>query len=110
MLIWKIAPARKDKVPDAAIDEIVAIFYSYQLLEGETPRNGTLVVEAARFQQRQLGNSPVEVVPSELDLLNTFADIVVNLDPDIIVGWEVERGSWGYLDARARHYGISLFF
>lgn len=102
------APTQNGKVPDAAVNEIVAVFYSYQLSEGETPRNGILVTETGRFHQDRLANLPAEVFPSELDLLNTFADIVVNLDPDILVGWEIERGSWGYLDARARHYGILL--
>jgi DNA polymerase zeta len=105
-----IAPSLEGKFPDAATDEIVAAFYSYQLSEGETPQNGTLVVEDSRFHQRRRSNSTVQGVTTELDLINTFTDIVVDLDPDIIVGWELERGSWGYLATRAHQYGIPLFF
>lgn len=44
----------------------------------------------------------------ELDLINKVADIVVELDPDIIVGWDVEGSSWGYLNLRASHYSEFL--
>ncbi|KAF9455997.1 hypothetical protein BDZ94DRAFT_1276753 [Collybia nuda] len=102
------APTKEEKIADATIDRIAAIFYSYQSLEGEIPRSGVLVVQDGPFHQHRLGNSQVEVVASELDLLNTVVDVVLELDPDLIIGWEVERGSWGYLDARAHHYGFGI--
>lgn len=46
-----------------------------------------------------------EVVPSELDLLNRLIDVIVEIDPDILAGWEVQAASWGYLSARANIYG-----
>jgi DNA polymerase zeta len=49
----------------------------------------------------------VKIVSTELDLLNHVADIVVDLDPDILVGWEIQTASWGYLNARGRQYGPS---
>jgi DNA polymerase zeta len=30
---------------------------------------------------------------------------VVDLDPDIIAGWEIQNSSWGYLGARGSQYG-----
>lgn len=42
----------------------------------------------------------------ELDLINRIIDVVRELDPDIIVGWDVQTASWGYLNARANTYGI----
>ena len=44
----------------------------------------------------------IEYETDELDLLNRMIDIVRELDPDILVGYEVHNGSWGYLIERAR--------
>ncbi len=43
----------------------------------------------------------VERFGSEADLLTGFSEAVLALDPDIIVGWEVQQGSIGYLVDRA---------
>ena len=48
----------------------------------------------------------MNLVASELDLLNAVIDIVLDLDPDILVGWEVQTASWGYFKARAVTYGL----
>jgi len=44
----------------------------------------------------------VEEETSELDLITRMADIVRNFDPDILTGYEVHGGSWGYMIERAR--------
>lgn len=41
----------------------------------------------------------------EIDLINRVVDVVIDLDPDIITGWDIELSSWGYLDSRAETYG-----
>ena len=33
-------------------------------------------------------------------MLEAFADAVVSLDPDIVMGWEMQKGSLGYLKDR----------
>lgn len=43
----------------------------------------------------------MEVVTTEAALLDAFVEAVRNLDPDIIAGWEVQKGSLGYLCERA---------
>ncbi|KAE8374406.1 hypothetical protein BDV26DRAFT_43415 [Aspergillus bertholletiae] len=40
--------------------------------------------------------------PTELDLINKLLDLVKLYDPDIITGYEVHNGSWGYVIERAR--------
>lgn len=47
----------------------------------------------------------LDIVETEIDLLNRIIDVVQELDPDIITGWEVQSASWGYLSARGRAYG-----
>ncbi|KAL2860261.1 hypothetical protein BJX68DRAFT_81444 [Aspergillus pseudodeflectus] len=41
--------------------------------------------------------------PTELDLINRLVDLVRLYDPDIITGYEVHNGSWGYVIERARN-------
>ena len=43
----------------------------------------------------------IERFGSEAELLTGFSEAVLALDPDIIVGWEVQQGSVGYLVDRA---------
>lgn len=40
---------------------------------------------------------------NELDLINCLVDIVRDHDPDILTGYEVHNGSWGYVIERARY-------
>ena len=50
----------------------------------------------------------VERFGSEADLLTGFSEAVLALDPDIIVGWEVQQGSIGFLVDRAAILEIQL--
>ena len=42
----------------------------------------------------------VEVYRDERTMLEQFAEAVVSLDPDIVLGWEMQRASLGYLKDR----------
>lgn len=117
MLTSQIALSRDDRRPDPAIDEIVAVFYSFRdsdvdYSDGDGAfvcDSGIIVVENAQFDMHRLRSTSFETVPTELDLLNRLVDVVVDIDPDVIVGWEVQAASWGYLSARADTYGWSFF-
>lgn len=41
-------------------------------------------------------------------LFNHFIKFVCSLDPDILMGWDVQGGSLGFLAERASHLGIGL--
>jgi DNA polymerase zeta len=51
---------------------------------------------------RRQCQAEVQIEYSELDLINSLVDIVRELDPDILTGWEVHSSSWGYIIERAR--------
>lgn len=51
---------------------------------------------------------PVWRVPGEASALAAIAWIVRAWDPDIMTGWELERGSWGILLERSSYLGIPL--
>ncbi|EKM61040.1 uncharacterized protein PHACADRAFT_204189 [Phanerochaete carnosa HHB-10118-sp] len=110
------APSREDKLPDPGLDEAVAIFYA--LYDSNCPRvdhgtpfeceTGVLLLENPQFDPLRLRDWRFESVESELDLINHVVDVVQDLDPDILVGWDVQAGSWSYLSARAGTYGLDF--
>ncbi|THH17005.1 hypothetical protein EW146_g3727 [Bondarzewia mesenterica] len=109
------APSRGNLVPDADVDELAAVFFSYQDSDSapsagnsSAHRTGIIVIESAQLDPRRQRDFPLEVVQSELDLLNKVVDVVLELDPDVVVGWEIQAASWGYLSARARHFGFDI--
>ncbi|KAI9023323.1 hypothetical protein DFJ74DRAFT_606172 [Hyaloraphidium curvatum] len=56
-----------------------------------------------------LGHLVEELVPTEEDLFRRFIELVLEFDPDIIVGYELQSESWGYLIERAaKIYDIDL--
>ncbi|KAI8995628.1 hypothetical protein BD414DRAFT_513374 [Trametes punicea] len=110
------APSSGDHVPDPGEDEVAAVFYALHSSDEAGGRDGgtftchtgTIAVESDQLNSRRLRNVKAEFVDSELDLINRLIDVVVDLDPDILSGWEVQAASWGYLTARGRTYGLDL--
>ncbi|GBE80756.1 DNA polymerase zeta catalytic subunit [Sparassis crispa] len=109
------APSQGHHLPDPGVDEVVAVFYSYQDADTDTNGNeafscqrGIIAVEHNQLNPRRLREFPLEIASNELDLLNRFVDIVGEIDPDIVVGWEVQAASWGYLSARGQSYGLDI--
>ena len=64
------------------------------IYQGEGERPETKVSKVMKID--------MEHEPTELDLINRVVDIVRYHDPDIITGYEVHNGSWGYVIERAR--------
>lgn len=54
------------------------------------------------------GNSTYEVFKDELSLIQQFIKSVVQLDPDIMLGFEIQQQSIGYLIDRANLLEINL--
>ncbi|RLM86844.1 DNA polymerase zeta catalytic subunit isoform X2 [Panicum miliaceum] len=50
----------------------------------------------------------IDVFPEERDLLNNLTSAICSIDPDILVGWEIQFGSLGFLAERAAYLGIGL--
>lgn len=81
------------------------MFYAYHISGEHSTKSGVFATTGPQFAQLRFGN--IDLVQNELDLINRAADLVVDLDPDVIVGWEVQNSSWGFLNARAQEYGFS---
>ncbi|CAN6226497.1 unnamed protein product [Urochloa humidicola] len=50
----------------------------------------------------------LDIFPEERDLLNNLISAICSIDPDILVGWEIQLGSLGFLAERAAYLGIGL--
>lgn len=97
-------------MPDANQDEIVALFYAVgnDKLHSGLLDQGILVVQNPQLDPRRLRGYSLEVLSDELELINRIIDIIIDIDPDILVGWEVQAASWGYLSFRGFQYGKTL--
>lgn len=52
---------------------------------------------------------PASYVSSEEDLLKSLVILIRHCDPDILIGWEIESLSWGYILQRASRIGSNNF-
>jgi DNA polymerase zeta len=104
---------KDDRVPNPQEDEIACVFWCYQpdnASDGspdsfETGGVGILALSENGGLARRLSREVpvhVEEEETELDLINRLIDIVRICDPDILTGYEIRDGSWGYIIERAR--------
>ncbi|KAF8431631.1 hypothetical protein L210DRAFT_3651027 [Boletus edulis BED1] len=91
-------------------DEIVALHYALGTddLHSRLLDQGILVVHSPQLNPHRLHDYSLEVFSDELDLINRIIDIIVNVDPDILVGWEVQATSWGYISFRGSQYRLDV--
>ena len=100
-------------VPNPHEDEIAGIFWCIQTddedVEINTNKDGTRVGIVLLSDDGGMAHkvsqsivAQVEEESTELDVINRIVDIVRQYDPDILTGYEVHNGSWGYLIERAR--------
>ncbi|KNZ79546.1 DNA polymerase zeta catalytic subunit [Termitomyces sp. J132] len=102
------APTREGTTPNAELDSITALSLVYQISEDVSPYRVMILIQTHFHDRVYCREGAVELVESEIDLINRTVDIVGALDPDIVTGWDIQRGSWGYLNARSQHYGFDL--
>ncbi|KAK4692554.1 DNA polymerase zeta, partial [Lecanoromycetidae sp. Uapishka_2] len=104
---------RGNLVPNPEQDEIASVFWCLQSEDEDLEVNGInegthvgiiALSEEGCFAHKFSQQTTVEVEEetSELDLINRMVDIVRAYDPDILTGYEVHNGSWGYMIERAR--------
>ncbi|XP_016072971.1 PREDICTED: DNA polymerase zeta catalytic subunit isoform X1 [Miniopterus natalensis] len=120
------ARTRRDLEPDPEFDPICALFYC---ISSDTPLpntdktelTGVIVIDKdktvssqdIRFQTPLLirsGITRLEVTyaADEKALFQEIADIIKRYDPDILLGYEIQMHSWGYLLQRAAALSVNL--
>ena len=107
-------------IPDPEHDRIESVFWCLRSDDEDLEVNGmnegtqvgVIVLSEAGGLARQTTQHTaigVEEETSELDLLIRMVDVVRYHDPDILTGYEVHSGSWGFLIERARlKYDLNL--
>ncbi|CUA77435.1 DNA polymerase zeta subunit [Rhizoctonia solani] len=108
--------SRGDLLPNPAEDAITCLFYSHSESGGDAEdradyQSGCIVVcpdQPPLVDPRWIPGYKIEVVSTELDLLNALIDLVREFDPDILAGWQVQTASWGYIDVRCHSTGLVL--
>ncbi|KAG8906210.1 DNA polymerase zeta [Tulasnella sp. 403] len=112
------AQSRGSLLPNPEHDAIECIFYAFQeddviITNPEERRQsyimGCIAVESVHTRRERLRDESMELVETEIDLINVFVDHVRDWDPEVLTGWEVQNESWGYLADRAwKIYGLSI--
>uniref|UniRef100_A0A3Q3BAC6 REV3 like, DNA directed polymerase zeta catalytic subunit n=1 Tax=Kryptolebias marmoratus TaxID=37003 RepID=A0A3Q3BAC6_KRYMA len=120
------ARSRRDLEPDPEFDPICALFYCFSsdtpLQDVDSTRLTGAIVVDKNHQSRgpgYRGSAPLLVrsgvfglqvtyVSEEKMLFQELVTILRRFDPDILVGYEVQMHSWGYLLQRAAALGADL--
>ena len=104
---------RGSLLPNPALDKIAIIFYSIfrddQDKTKEELAKGIIIIDRGDV----FANNRIEALckrnklacrlaSSELDLVMDFSAVVKDFNPDILVGYEVQNMSWGYLLKRGK--------
>ncbi|VBB26657.1 unnamed protein product [Acanthocheilonema viteae] len=102
-------PSRGMPVPDPQYDQILSIFYTVSMdvcIQDEINNvDGVLL----NMDEELVGqNEHYTFVASEIELYDAFVNVVRRYDPDIIIGYNTQRYSWGYLIERSLAIGRNL--
>ena len=105
----KYFPKESDKaydkkfIPQADKDPVIGVFFAYYsdiCNSFQVPtRVGGVLMEGLNFRREEF--SEISVVSDENEIFLWTADLLKSLNPDIIVGYDLERLSFGYLMKRA---------
>ncbi|PFH57495.1 hypothetical protein XA68_14992 [Ophiocordyceps unilateralis] len=108
-------------VPNAEEDEVQCIFWAcksdektFNTQESRNALRSGIIVQTGGDDGmgRMIGQcTRVEVLEekTELDAIYRLIELVRTLDPDVLTGFEVHGGSWGYMMERARQaYDVNL--
>ncbi|GIX95779.1 DNA polymerase zeta catalytic subunit, partial [Caerostris darwini] len=107
--------------PDPKFDPVVAIFYSIyedvKTLQQKTVGMITIKDEKCEKTLKNYLNvipgvktCQVFCVEDEESLFKKLASIVREWDPDVLIGYEIQMASWGYLIERANVFNMNLNF
>ncbi|CAN6575672.1 unnamed protein product [Malus baccata var. baccata] len=105
------AESRGDLRPDPRFDAINFISLAIQNDSDPIVEVHVLLHSKAEGSQRSLdgiSGCKVLVFNEEKYLFDHFMKIVCPLDPDILMGWDIQSGSLGFLAERASYLGIGL--
>lgn len=104
-----IAATRGTLLPDPQHDAVLVIamcVFDDSAPPAQAPRQIALVQQPAGHPApavRVPGEAEVHVVLNEMELFRAFISLMLALDPDMVMGYDVQGGSLGYLSERYSH-------
>ncbi|KAE9593684.1 hypothetical protein Lal_00036393 [Lupinus albus] len=106
-----LAESRGEFLPDPQFDGINIVALGFQ--NDNDPTVEVLVLLRSKFEPCHrsfdgLSGCKVLVFTDEKLLLKEFIKFVSSSDPDILMGWDIQGGSLGFLAERASHLGLGL--
>ncbi|KDO56300.1 hypothetical protein CISIN_1g000501mg [Citrus sinensis] len=105
------AESRGDLRPDPRYDSINVVALAFENDSDHAVEIYVLLYCKSESHQRSLVGIPdckVFVCSKEIHLFSHFIKILCSFDPDILMGWDIQGGSLGFLAERAAHLGIGL--
>ncbi|XP_010553733.1 PREDICTED: DNA polymerase zeta catalytic subunit isoform X2 [Tarenaya hassleriana] len=105
------AESRGDLRPDPRFDAVNIIVLAVQNDNDSAAEVFVLLFSQSSVCQRNidgLSGCNVSVFLEERQLFNRFIEILCKGDPDILMGWDIQGGSLGFLAERAARLGIRL--
>lgn len=105
------AESRGDLRPNPRFDAVNIIALALQNDNGSTIEVHVLLYSKNEPCSRNLDGilaCKVSLFLEEKELFGHFMKILHSLDPDILMGWDIQGGSLGFLAERAAHLGIGL--
>uniref|UniRef100_UPI00358FBFE1 DNA polymerase zeta catalytic subunit isoform X3 n=1 Tax=Myxine glutinosa TaxID=7769 RepID=UPI00358FBFE1 len=111
---------RLEMHPDPMMDPVMAVCYCMHEDRNGLPPDGDKMfgafamsdpasggMKSGMMGQRRMGLEVLEVL-SEEQLFAELQDLVLRFDPDILLGYEVQTTSWGFLLERAAVLGLDF--
>ncbi|GAY60125.1 hypothetical protein CUMW_199630 [Citrus unshiu] len=105
------AESRGDLRPDPRYDSINVVALAFENDSDHAVEIYVLLYCKSESHQRSLVGIPdckVFVCSKEIHLFSHFIKILCSFDPDILIGWDIQGGSLGFLAERAAYLGIGL--
>ncbi|CAI9566961.1 unnamed protein product [Staurois parvus] len=119
------ARTRRDLEPDPEFDPICALFYCLSSdsplpQSDKTRTTGAIVIsqdstasegrrsQAPLFTRSGITGFQITYASDEKDLFQKLLNLIRRYDPDILLGYEVQMHSWGYLLQRASALNVDL--
>ena len=109
---------RQQFLPDPEFDSVTAIFYAVWQDGPKQNTYGIIATDSRNFDEKNpnhlltgTGSSfdgKIVTVATEAELFDNLIRTVGVYCPDILVGYEIQRSSWGYLCRRAANSNINL--
>jgi len=90
-------------VPDYRRDPIIMISYAT-----DPSKEGTSSDKNGVITYREINLPFVKETADEKEMLNRFAHIVSQIDPDVLIGYNIEKFDFPYMYKRAKVKGITL--